>query len=98
VIEVKLRMNWLKACQSEHQFRQFLKSTKEAKTNLVDGAIVFFEDFSGDWGKKTKKAKNVWGWEGWYLRHCAAVDGKRMDLLRLSKEALQEYQLQGYPD
>ena len=90
-----MRMNWLKACQSEYQFRQFLKRTKEAETN---GAIVFFEDFSGDWGKKTKKAKNVWGWEGWYLRYCNAVDGKRMDLLRLWEAAPQRYQLQGYPD
>jgi hypothetical protein len=92
VIDAKMRMNWLKACQSECQFRQFLKRP-EAKTIPVGGAIIFFEEFSGDWNKKAKKAKNLWGWEGWYLDHCNAVDGKRMDLLMLSKGVLQGYPL-----
>jgi hypothetical protein len=94
VIEVKLRMNWLKACQSVWQFRQFLKMTKEAMTNPVDGAIVFFEEFSGDWNKKkNRKAENVWGWEAWYLDYQDAVPGKRMDLVMLRNG-----KLQGYPD
>ena len=93
VIEVKLRMNWLKACQSEWQFRKFVKGTKEAKTNRVDGAIVFFEDFLGDWNKKSKKAKNLWGWEAWYLYHCESVDDRRMDLVKLYNGKLQGYPL-----
>src|SRR4051812_39169233 len=51
-IEIKLRMNWLKACQSDYQFRQFLKRTAHAKANPVDGAVVFFEEFSGDWNRR----------------------------------------------
>jgi hypothetical protein len=93
VIEIKLRMNWLKACQSEWQFRQFLRRfNKHEKTNPVHGAIVFFEEFSGDWNKRKGKARNVWGWEAWYLFYRDAVAGKRMDLLMLCNE-----ELRGYP-
>ena len=90
VIEAKYRMNWLKACQAEWEFRRFL-TKPEAKDNPVDGALVFFEEFSGDWGRKSKKAKNLWGWEAWYLFHWDSVDGKRMDLLMLSESGLRSY-------
>jgi hypothetical protein len=90
-VEVKLRMNWLKQCQSEWEFRHFL-TTPEASTNPVDGAIVFFEEFSGDWGRKAKKAKNLWGWEAWYLYSWDCIKGKPMTLLRLCNG-----ELQGYP-
>src|SRR5262245_49802810 len=91
-VEVKLRMNWLKACQAEWEFRHFLKRTEEAKNNPVHGAIVIFQEFSGDWAKKSKKAESLWGWEAWYLHYCDSIDGKRMDLLRLSGG-----ELEGYP-
>jgi hypothetical protein len=94
VIEIKLRMNWLKACQSEWQFRHFLKRfKKDEDTNLVHGSIVFFEEFTGDWNRRKGKAKNVWGWEGWYLFYRDAIAGKRMDLLMLCNEELQGYPL-----
>jgi hypothetical protein len=93
VIEVKLRMNWLKACQSEWQLRQFLsRYSKEAGLDPVDGAMVFFEAFSGDWSKKRSGARNVWGWEAWYLYYRDAIDGKPVDLLMLCND-----ELQGYP-
>jgi hypothetical protein len=48
LVEVKLRMNWLKACQAGWQFRQFLnRFNKHEGTNPVTGGIVFFEEFSG---------------------------------------------------
>src|SRR5262249_14704289 len=47
-VEVKFRMNWLKACQAEWQFRTFLKR-HTAVAGPIDGGIVFFEAFSGDW-------------------------------------------------
>jgi hypothetical protein len=91
-VEVKLRMNWLKACQAEWQFRNFLKRTNEAKTNRVDGALIVFEEFSGDWNKKSGKAKNLWGWEGWYLYYCDAFVAKPMVLV-----SLRNGKLEGYP-
>lgn len=91
VIEVKLRMNWLKACQSGWQFTQFVKTTTQAKTNRVDGAIVVFEEFSGDWDRKSRKAKNKWGWEGWYLGHFDIVEGKPIHLLSLCDDRLEGY-------
>jgi len=49
VVECKLRMNWLKACQSEWQFRHFLKRIDAGgASGPVGGAIIFFEEFSGD--------------------------------------------------
>jgi hypothetical protein len=90
-IEIKLRMNWEKACQAEWEFRNFLKRTDEAKKNPVGGAIVFFEEFSGDWNKKSQKATNLWGWEGWYLYYWGAIDDRPMDLLNLKNGVLDGY-------
>jgi hypothetical protein len=90
VVEVKLRMNWLRQCQAEWQFRHFLR-TEEAKSNPVDGAIVFFEEFSGEGGRKAKKAKHLWGWEGWYLYSWHSIDGKQMHLLKLCNGKLHGY-------
>jgi hypothetical protein len=45
--EVKYRMNWEKACQAEWQLRNFLKESRR-KPFPVDGAVVFFQEFSGD--------------------------------------------------
>jgi hypothetical protein len=47
-VEVKFRMNWEKACQAEWQFRTFMKRT-DVRPFPVDGGIVVFEEFSGDW-------------------------------------------------
>jgi hypothetical protein len=94
VVEIKLRMNWLKACQSEWQFRHFLKRFDSGgEASPVRGAIVFFEEFSGDWAKPRAKRKNVLGWEAWYLYYRDAIDGKPMDLVRLH-----DGKLEGYPD
>jgi hypothetical protein len=88
-IEIKLRMNWLKACQTEWQLRQYLRRFDKSKE--VDAAIVFFEEFSGDWNLKKGKAKNEWGWEAWYLFYKDAIDGKPMDLLMLNNNSLSGY-------
>jgi hypothetical protein len=94
VIELKLRMNWLKACQSEWQFRHFLKRFDGGGPAIpVHGAIVFFEEFSGDWDRPKAKRRNVWGWEAWYLYYRDAIDGKPMDLVRLRGGVMA-----GYPD
>jgi hypothetical protein len=47
-VEIKFRMNWGKACVAEYEFRNFLKRT-ERRPFPVDGGLVFFEQFSGDW-------------------------------------------------
>jgi hypothetical protein len=91
LLEIKLRMGWLKACQAEYQVRSYLRRYN-ADNKPVDGAIVVFEEFSGDWNKKKGEAKNLWGWEAWYLHHAYGIDGIRMDLLRLRNG-----ELTGYP-
>src|SRR5262245_32651121 len=50
-VEVKFRMNWEKACQAEWQFRNFVKRTDVTPFSL-DGGIVIFEEFSGDWKRQ----------------------------------------------
>jgi len=91
VVEVKFRMNWERACQAEWQFRQYLKRIA-TDPSRVDGAIVIFQEFSGDWKKATASRKNAWGWEAWYLYH-HDVEGKPMHLLMFS-----DGEFQGYPD
>lgn len=65
-IEIKLKMNWLKACQSEWQFSQFLR---RQENNKLKHGIVFFEEFSGDWAIKAKSRQRENGWNRWYNEH-----------------------------
>lgn len=80
-VEVKLRMNWEKACQAEWQVRNYVLKEPEAKTNPVCGGIVFFEEFSGDWGRKSTTRQLENGWNYWYEGHCT-VEGMRLDLFQ----------------
>ena len=91
VIELKLRMNWLKACQSEWQFRHFLKRFDSGKPSPPTGAIIFFEEFSGDWARARANRRNLFGWEVWYLYYRDSIDGKPMDLVRLRDGVMEGY-------
>jgi hypothetical protein len=87
VLEIKLRMGWLKACQAEWQVRQFFKRTGEQDAQRYQGAVVVFERFSGDWDRRaTKDAKHPWGWDAWYFAHHDSVDEKPMSLVMFSKK------------
>lgn len=89
-VEIKLRMNWTKALQAESEFKRFLLTT-EAKTNPVNGVIVFFEQFQGDgWHRKAKSRFLENGWNHWYANYFN-IDGYRADLFRLSQGALEHY-------
>jgi hypothetical protein len=87
-LEIKFRMNWEKACQAEWQFRRFVK--RHGKDFPVDGGLVFFEEFSGDWKRKAGGRLLENGWSHWYMGH-SEVDGLRLDLLRLCKEKLESF-------
>lgn len=96
-VEVKYRMNWEKACQAEYEFRQFMKRCpNEAKD--VSGALVLFEEFSGDWKRKADCREFENGWSNWYRNH-SLIEGRRLDLLRLSQihSGLSEWKLDGFP-
>lgn len=80
-IEVKLRMNWLKACQAEWEFRRFLKRA-DRRPFSVEGGIVIFEEFSGDWSRQAGNRLIQNGWNNWYTSH-SEVEGLRLDLLQL---------------
>jgi hypothetical protein len=86
-VEMKFRMNWLKACQAEWEFRRFL-TKKDRMPFPVEGGIVFFEKFSGDWGRKAEKRWLLNGWSNWYRGH-SEVEGLRLDLLQLRDGNLQ---------
>jgi hypothetical protein len=76
-VEIKFRMNWEKACQAEWQFRTFL-SRADRRPFPVDGGIVLFEEFSGDWDRQPARRRLKNGWNFWYMGH-AEVDGLRLD-------------------
>ena len=89
-IEIKLRMNWMKASQSEGQFRTFVKRT-DRRPFSVDGGLVFFEEFCGDgWEKWAKRRLLENGWSEWYRGH-SEVEGFRVDLLRLRAGKLEGF-------
>jgi hypothetical protein len=72
-IEIKLRMNWEKACQAEWEFRHFLLKKEEARRNPVNGGIVFFEEFLADWQRRFACRQLENGWSHWYDGHSTAV-------------------------
>jgi hypothetical protein len=82
-------MNWERACQAEWQFRQYLKRIAPDPSR-VSGAIVIFQEFSGDWKKPTSSSQNEWGWETWYLHH-HDVEGKPLHLVMFADAGLQGY-------
>jgi hypothetical protein len=88
-VEIKFRMNWGKACQAEWQFRTFLKRAAR-RPFPVDGGLVFFEEFSGDWNRKAGCRLMENGWSHWYRGH-SEVDGLRLDLLRLRAGDLKSF-------
>jgi hypothetical protein len=92
-VEVKFRMNWEKACQAEWQFRTFAKRADERPFS-VDGGIVVFEEFSGDWNRQAACRLLENGWSNWYRAH-ADVDGRRLDLLRLRAGRLDSFPIAG---
>ena len=93
-LEIKFRMNWLKACQAEWQFRTFLKR-HNAKAGPVAGGLVFFEEFSGAWQRPGKSKRFQDGWNHWYREGHSEVDGYRLHLLRLCGKKLECFPLAG---
>jgi hypothetical protein len=94
-IEVKMRMNWTKACQAEWQFKQFLNQTNEARVHPVSGTIVFFEEFKGDgWERQARRRLLQNGWNHWYTYY-SKVEHKaqeyRMDLFRICEARFEHY-------
>jgi hypothetical protein len=90
-LEVKYRMNWLKACQSGWQLSKFL-TTEFAKERPLSGAVIFFETFSGDWARKAKTKVLQAGWNHWYIDH-HKVEGLRVDLIRLHEGNVETYRM-----
>lgn len=89
-LEIKLRMNWKKACQAEWQFRTFLRRHTTV-TGPVNGGLVLFEEFLGDgWERQAARRRLEDGWSEWYRNH-AEVDGFRLDLLRIRKGKLEGF-------
>jgi hypothetical protein len=92
-VEIKMRMNWTKACQAGWQFQHFLRRTNEANAHPVSGAIAFFEEFEGDgWDRQAKCRVLQNGWNSWYTAH-ADVDDYRVDLFRISGATFEYYAL-----
>jgi hypothetical protein len=56
----------------------------------VDGGIVVFEEFSGDWNRQAARRLLENGWSHWYRGH-ADVEGVRLDLLRLRAGKLEAF-------
>ena len=80
VVEIKYRMNWMKACQAEWQFRRCL-ATGEARAKPITGGLVFFEEFSGDWARVGGGRTFPIGWYHWYTGS-SEVEGLPLDLVR----------------
>jgi hypothetical protein len=78
-VEVKYRMNWEKACQTEAQFRWFVKRVPHERP--LDAAVVVFEEFSADWARMSSSRLLQNGWNYWYMEH-HEVEGLRVDLVR----------------
>lgn len=81
-VEVKFKMGWEKACQAEAQFRSYLK-TERAKEIPVQGCLVIFGEFSGDWNRQPAGYRLKYGWNYWYEGH-SEVDRLPLTLIQFS--------------
>lgn len=81
-IEIKYRMNWEKACGAEWQFRNYMRRHAESMGSL-NGGIVIFEEFSGDWNRRQGDRILENGWSHWYRGHSQIYDDFHLSLLRL---------------
>jgi len=85
-IEMKFRMNWLKACQAGWQFEKFLASA-EGRHRSPRSGIVFFAAFSGDWARSIGDVER--GWVHWYTGHSVLAQGAfRLHLIRFNRGCL----------
>ena len=91
-VEIKWRMNWMKACQAEWQIRRFLRAANEDKPLHRRGGIVVFEEFSADWARQSGSRALENGWSHWYVFH-ANLDGIRVDLFRFRRGKLDGFPL-----
>lgn len=90
-VEIKLRMNWQKACQAGWQLKQFFTKTDEAKAHNYVRAVVIFEELQGDgWHKRAQCRILPDGWNHWYMYH-ALIEGRRVDLFRVKDRVLEHY-------
>jgi hypothetical protein len=88
-VEVKFRMNWEKACQACAQIGWFHVQA-EPEGTPIDGGVVIFEDFTGDWARRKARCLVEPGWSYFYTdHHCA--EGVRVDLLRLRAGKLETF-------
>jgi hypothetical protein len=83
VVEAKYRMSWLKACQAGWQVGGFLQ-LPEGRRCRASGALIVFEEFSGDWARRRKGEKIENGWFQWYTGHARLPSRPRfrLDLVR----------------
>jgi hypothetical protein len=86
-IEIKFRMNWLKACQANWQFARFLGQSHKPVCKV---GIVFFQEFSGDWARTAKSRPIQNGWLRWYLEH-HEIGGLQFHLVRLQDGKAETY-------
>ena len=88
-IEIKYRMNWLKACQAGWQFGQFMRILPEAGQYRPVGGLVFFEEFTGDWARRLGQIER--GWANWFADHAALPgdDTFRLNLVRFRQGHLE---------
>jgi hypothetical protein len=80
LVEIKYRMNWMKACQAEWQFRNCLLTT-EGQAAPIMGGLVVFEEFSADWARIGGGRTFAIGWYHWYTGS-SQVEGLPLDLVR----------------
>jgi hypothetical protein len=87
-VEIKYRMNWLKACQTGWQLGQFTRMPEAGRYRPV-GGVVFFEEFSGVWARRRGEMER--GWLNWYADHAVLPgdDTFRVDLVRFRQGHLE---------
>jgi hypothetical protein len=89
-VEIKYRMNWDKACQACHQLAWYVERVQPTGSVQLDAGIVIFEEFSGDWARRSPSRLLENGWNYWYTDH-HQVGGLRLDLMRVRDDTIETY-------
>jgi hypothetical protein len=89
-LEIKYRMNWMKACQACSQVGWYRKHVDVNEKEKVSSALVVFEAFSGDWARRPSTRLLENGWNFWYAGH-HEVEGLRIDLVRFRAPSVESF-------
>ena len=96
MLEVKYRLSWIKCCNARIEFENFMRREtynhhKIKLHNPPTSGIIIFENFDGDWNRKTIDKEVANGWTKFYeeQKHFEKSKSMKIDIVQLKENKLE---------